>query len=316
VTRSAFLLFLSSLALVLPLPAQQSVLPVNSSVNTVQTNTSGPAHALRLSAGDLLDVKVLGTTDPDFSPKLRVDEQGSITLPYAGAMPVAGMTAEEAGRAIEARFREKDVLKDPRVSVTVLEYATQGVTVLGEVKNPGVYPLLGTHGLLDLISAAGGVTPTAGKAVTITHRDDRSHPEVVNVDTKPGSTSAFSVDIRPGDTIVVSHAGIVYVLGDVAKPGGFLIENTDRLTVLQAIALAQGTNRTASLDHANLIRKTSTGHEVVPVPLKKILADKVADQVLADGDILFVPGSAPKNALRDIESILPAAAGAAIYRVP
>ena len=299
-----------------PSPAQQSVLPVNSTVNPVQTYAGGPAHALRLSAGDLLDVKVLGTTDPDFSPKLRVDEQGAITLPYAGSLSVAGMTAEDAALRIEARFRDKDILKDPHVSVTVLEYATQGVTVLGEVKNPGVYPLLGTHGLLDLISAAGGVTPTAGKAVTLTHREDTSHPEIVNVDNKPGSTSAFSVDIRPGDTIVVSHAGIVYVLGDVGKPGGFLIENTDRLTVLQAIALAQGTSRTASPDHAKLIRKTATGREELPVPLKKILADKAPDQLLADGDILFVPGSGPKNALRDVEAILPSAASAAIYRVP
>ena len=315
-SKIIFLLFLLSFVSLLPLSAQQSVLPVNSAVNPVQTFPNGGAHALRLSAGDLLDVKVLGTTDPDFSPKLRVDERGSITLPYAGSLPVAGMTAEDAALRIEACFREKDIVKDPHVSVTVLEYATQGVTVLGEVKNPGVYPLLGTHGLLDFISAAGGVTPTAGKAVTLTHREDPTHPEIVNVDNKPGSTSAFGVDVRPGDTIVVSHAGIVYVLGDVGKPGGFLIENTDRLTVLQAVALAQGTNRTASLNHTKLIRKTSTGHEEVPVPLNKILADKVTDQLLADGDILFIPSSGPKNALRDVETILPSAAGAAIYRVP
>jgi polysaccharide export outer membrane protein len=316
-SKIVFLLFLLSLAVVLPILAQQSVLPVNSAVNPVHTTlSSGGAHALRLSAGDLLDVKVLGTTDPDFSPKLRVDEQGSITLPYAGPLPVAGMTAEDAALRIEARFREKDILKDPHVSVTVLEYATQGVTVVGEVKNPGVYPLLGTHSLLDLLSAAGGVTPTAGKAVTITHREDPNHPQVVNVETKPGSTAAFNVDVSPGDTIVVSHAGIVYVLGDVAKPGGFLIENNDRLSVIQAVALAQGTNRTASLDHTKLIRKTSAGHEETPVPLKKILADKAPDELLADGDILFIPSSGPKNALRDVESILPSAAGAAIYHVP
>ncbi len=314
--RGVFLLFLLGLAFVLPLHAQDRVLPVNSAGNSVQSSTIGGAHALRLSAGDLLDVKVLGTTDPDFSPKLRVDEQGAITLPYAGTVRVIGRTAEDAALLIEATFRDKDILKDPHVSVTVLEYATQGVTVLGEVKNPGVYPLLGTHSLLDLISAAGGVTPTAGKAVTLTHREDPSHPEIVNVDNKPGSTSAFSVDVRPGDTIVVSHAGIVYVLGDVGKPGGFLIENTDRLTVLQAIALAQGTNRTASLNHAKLIRKTATGHEEVPVPLSKVLADKVPDEMLADGDILFVPTSGAKNALRDMESILPSTAAAAIYHVP
>jgi polysaccharide export outer membrane protein len=306
---------LLNLMIVGPCPAQD-VVPVSSTVRTEPSPAGAAAHPLRLAAGDLLELKTLGTADPDFSPKLRVDERGTINLPYAGALVVSGLTAEEAGRAIETRFREKDVLKDPNVSVTVLEYATQGVTVLGEVKNPGVYPLLGAHTLLDLISAAGGVTSTAGKAVTITHRGDAEHPEIVSVATKPGSTATFNVDVRPGDTIVVSRAGIVYVLGDVGKPGGFLIENSDRLTVLQAIALAQGTNRTASLDHTKLIRKTGTTREELQVPLKKILADKVADQMLADGDILFVPTSGAKNALRDVESILPSAAGAAIYRAP
>ena len=314
--KSVCLLSLLSLAIVLPLPAQQSVLPVSSTDNPVQSSTSGGAHALRLSAGDLLDVKVLGTTDPDFSPKLRVDERGAIALPYAGAVRVAGRTAEDAALLIEATFRDKDILKDPHVSVTVLEYATQGVTVVGEVKNPGVYPILGTHSLLDLISAAGGVTPTAGKGVTITHRDDLNHPQIVNIETRPGSTAGFNVDVQPGDTILVSHAGIIYVLGQVGKPGGFLIENSDRLTILQAISLAQGTNRVASLDKAKLIRKTANGREEIQVPLKKILADKAPDQMLADGDILYVPGSGPKGALVDVESILPSAASAAIFRVP
>jgi len=271
-------------------------------------------HALQISAGDLLDLNVFDT--PELSTKLRVDEQGKVTLPVAGALPVLGLTAEQAGQAIEARFRDADVLKDPHVTVTVLEFSTQGVTVLGEVKNPGVYPLLGAHGLLDLISAAGGETTSAGKDVTVTHRDDPDHPVIVRIESKPGSTAAFNVDVRPGDNIIVSHAGIVYVLGDVGKPGGFLIENNDRLTVLQAIALAQGTNRTASLNHAKLIRKTVAGREELPVSLKKLLANKEPDLMLADGDILFVPGSGPKNALRDVESILPSAAGAAIYRAP
>jgi polysaccharide export outer membrane protein len=136
------------------------------------------------------------------------------------------------------------------------------------------------------------------------------------MESKPGSMAAFHVDVRPGDTIVVSHAGIIYVVGEVGKPGGFLIENNDRLTVLQAVALAQGTNRNASLDHAKVIRKAGGTHEEFPVPLKKILRNKAPDQLLADGDILFVPPSAAQNALRDVESILPATASAMVYHVP
>jgi polysaccharide export outer membrane protein len=274
----------------------------------------GAAPALQLSAGDLLDVNVFDT--PELSGKLRVNEHGAITLALGGDLAVSGMTAEQAGQAIEKKFLDAGILKDPHVSVTVLEYATQGVTILGEVKNPGVYPLLGVHGLLDLISAAGGETPSAGKAVTLTHRSDPGHPIVVTIETKPGSTADFHTDIRPGDTIMVSHAGIVYVIGDVGKPGGFLIENNDRLTVLEAIALAQGTNRTASLNRSLLIRKTAGARVQLPVPLKKILANHAPDVLLADGDILFIPVSGPKNAMRDVEAILPSAASAAIFRVP
>jgi len=296
-----------------PLSAQK-VVAGNSIPAAVEEFPPPSVHALQISAGDLLDLNVFDT--PELSTKLRVDEHGAVTLPVAGALPVQGLTAEQAGQAIEARFREMNILKDPHVSVTVLEYATQGVTVLGEVKNPGVYPLLGAHGLLDLISAAGGETTSAGKAVTVIHRDDPNHSVIVKIESKPGSTAAFNVDVRPGDTVMVSHAGIVYVVGDVGKPGGFLIENNDRLTVLQALALAQGTNRTASLNHAKLIRKTDAGREELPIPLKKILANKAPDPMLADSDILFIPSSTAKNALRDVESALPAAAGAAVYRAP
>jgi polysaccharide biosynthesis/export protein len=313
--RQYSILFTLSLILACASPLfAQNVASLSPAVDPSAPLVSGVAHALQISSGDLLDVNVFDTVE--LSSKLRVDEHGTIALPLGGNLVVSGLTAEQAGHTIERKLLEKDILKDPHVSVTVLEYATQGVTVLGEVKNPGVYPLLGAHGLLDLISAAGGATPNAGKAVTVTHRFSPDHPVIVNVESKPGSTVTFNVDVRPGDTIMVSHAGIVYVVGDVGKPGGFLIENNDRLTVLQAIALAQGTNRTASLNHTKLIRKTGGTHEEIPVPLNKILANNAPDQMLADGDILFVPTSGAKNVLRDIETILPSAAGAAIYRVP
>jgi polysaccharide biosynthesis/export protein len=291
----------------------QSLAPVQ--VTAADQSQAAPVtYALQISAGDLLDLNVFDT--PELSTKLRVDDHGTVTLPLGGVLPVSGLTAEQVGRAIEARFREANILKDPHVAVTVLEYATQGVTVLGEVKSPGINPLVGAHGVLDLISAAGGLTANAGQAVSISHRSDLNHPVTVDIDGKPGSLASPNLEIRPGDTIVVSHAGIVYVLGDVGKPGGFVIGNHDRLTVLQAVALAQGTNKTASLNHARLIRKTDTGHEEVPVPLKSMLASATTDFALSDGDILFVPSSAAKNTLRNVENILPSAAGAALYRVP
>jgi polysaccharide export outer membrane protein len=271
-------------------------------------------HPLQISAGDLLDVKVFDTAE--LSGKLRVDDHGNIALPLAGEVTVSKLTADEAGRAIEAKLLHSNILKNPHVSVMVLEYSTQGITVLGEVKQPGVYPLLGPHVLLDLISAAGGFTPDAGELVTITHRADPNHPVVLEMGTGPGDTAGSNIDIRPGDIILVSHAGIVYVLGDVGKPGGFLIQRNTDLTVLQAVSLAQGANKTAALNSAKLIHQRDGKKEEFNLPLRRILSNKEPDRTLADGDIIFVPTSAAKNALATVASILPATAGAAIYRAP
>jgi polysaccharide export outer membrane protein len=236
-----------------------------------------------------------------------------VDLPIAGIIRLSGMTADEAAIAVEKKLRNDDILTYPHVNVFIAEYATQGVTVTGEVKTPGIYPLLGSHGLVDLISAAGGVTSTASKSVTIVHKSDPSHPETVQLSTKAGVVSA-DPDIRPGDTVTVARAGVVYVVGDVGKPGGFLIEANDRLTAVQALALAAGANRTALQDKARLIRKTPNGREEVPVPLNKIIAGKTIDVPLEDGDILFVPGSERKNlALRSVEAAINVAAGLIIY---
>ncbi len=311
---SALFTILLTSAYPLPLLAQTALSPTPAAeLSNLTVNAT--AHPLQISAGDLLEVSVFDT--PDLSGKLRVDEHGNIALPLAGDLTVSQLTAEQAAHAIEAKLSRAEILKDPHVLVAVLEYSTQGVTLLGEVKQPGVYPLLGPHSLLDLISAAGGFTPEAGELVTITHRAEPNNPVAVKLGTKPGSTTRSSnVDIRPGDTIIISHAGIVYVVGDVGKPGGFLIQRNNHLTVLRAMALAQGPNKTAALNSAKLIRQTDDGREELPVPLRKILSNKAPDRTLADGDILFIPSSAAKNALVTVESVLPSAASASIYRVP
>ncbi len=300
------LLVIAAVSVVLPI-----YVAAQSGSNPEKVTVQSTPHALRISSGDLLDLSVFDT--PELSGKLRVNEVGEITVPVAGAMRVSGMTSEEAAVAIEEKLRSTDVLKYPHVTVFIGEYATQGVTVIGEVKTPGIYPLLGSHGVLDFVSAAGGVTPVAGKAITVTHKSDPANPEVVQLDSKPGSVTQY-VDIRPGDTVNVSRSGIVYVLGDVGRPGGFLIENNDRLTVIQAVALAQGTNRTASLNKARLIRKQSDNHGEVRVPLKPILAGKSPDPRVNDGDIIFVPTSGEKVFMYGVgSSVVPGVAGALIY---
>jgi polysaccharide biosynthesis/export protein len=278
------------------------------------SNTGSPPNLL-IGTGDLIEVSLYGM--PDFKTEVRVSSGGEIALPLLGTVPVGGLSVEQAATQIERNLSQKGLFNDPHVMVFVKEYATQGISVLGEVQRPGIYPLLGERKLYDAISAAGGTTPKAGGYVLITHRNDAQHPLQVPLLTGAAKSMKNNVAVEPGDTIVVSKAGVVYVVGDVHQPGGFVMENGNDITVLKAIALAQGTNPNAALDSARLIRKTSEGPQDVPLSLKKILAAKAPDPQLQPDDVVFVPGSAGKSAAkRGAETILQMATGIAIWRIP
>jgi polysaccharide biosynthesis/export protein len=277
--------------------------------------SNGPI-ILRIGTGDLLEISistVIGA--PDVNCKARVSSSGDITLPLVGSLHVAGMTAEEAQATIEKKYKDAEILKSPQVLVLITEYASQGVSVLGEVLKPGVYPLLTSRRLLDLISQAGGLTPTAGRTITITHRNRPLEPKTITLSRDPTQNTASNIDIIPGDTIVVAKAGVVYVVGAVGKPGGFTMDANEGLTILQAIAMAEGAKTDAAMDKSKLIRQTPNGPSEIPVPLHKILASKTPDIRLQSDDILFVPSSAVKSAARrSLEAIVQTATGVAIYR--
>jgi polysaccharide biosynthesis/export protein len=254
---------------------------------------AGSASAIRLGAGDLLDVSVYGV--PDLATKTRVANSGDVYLPLVDYVHVAGLTLDEAQTVIEKRFIAGGFLVDPHVSVFVDEYASQGANVLGEVNRPGVYPVLGKQRLLDIVAAAGGLSDKAGRTATISHRDD---PETVTVAVRGGTQAGQdnnTVEVLPGDTIVVSKADVVYVVGDVNRPSGLIMDSGD-LTVMQAIALVGGTTRTSKLGGVKIIRKQNGTLTEMSVPLKKILQAKSPDVPMQANDILFVPSSAAKAA--------------------
>lgn len=290
-------------------PAQQSAETASSPKN--QSNLdSGP---VLLGVGDLLEVNVYGV--PELSTKARISSSGDVYLPLISYVHVADLSPEEAQALIEKRLSDGGFLKNPHVSLFIDEYASQAVTVLGEVQKPGPYSIIGDRRLYDLISAAGGLTEKAGRTVTIAHRNTPDQPATVRLAEGLAQTSDSNVPVKPGDTIVVQRAGIVYVVGDVGKPSGFLMDN-DSLTVLKAIALAGGTNRTAKLNGARIIRKTPDGMKETPIPLKSILQAKAADVPMRADDILFVPGSAGKAAAyRGVEAVLQAATAVSIVAV-
>ena len=181
----------------------------------------------------------------------------------------------------------------PTVEVFVLEYASQGVTVGGEVKTPGSYPWASKHTVADFIALSGGATASASRTVTVNRRD-REQVMTFQLNNSQQKASGADMRVEPGDRITVARAGVVYVVGDVGRPGGYLIESNDTVTALQAIALAQGINKTAKYS-AKLIRNTSNGRTESDLPLKKMLANRFPDPKLQDGDILFIPVSGAKQ---------------------
>src|SRR6266852_3871864 len=232
--------------------------PASAPNNTpVAASSTGSSPNLLIGTGDLLEVSLYGM--PDFKTEVRVSSGGEISLPMLGTVAVAGLSVEQAETLIERKLSQKSLFNDPHVTVFEKEYATQGISLLGEVQRPGIYPLLGSRKLYDAISAAGGTTPKAGRYVLITRRNDPQHSVRIPLLTSAPETMQNNVVVEPGDTIVGSKAGVVYVVGDVRQPGGFVMENGNEITVLKAIALAQGTNPNAALNAARLIRKTPEG---------------------------------------------------------
>jgi polysaccharide export outer membrane protein len=276
-----------------------------------QDRLQHPNSEILIGAGDLLEVTVYGT---DFNKQVRVSDSGEISLPLVGTVKVGGLSIHEAEQRLAKELSQGGYFNDPQVSIFEREYTTQAISVLGEVQKPGLYPLPGVRTLFDAISAAGGTTPRAGNKVTVTRRGGSEQPEIVPLSYNADEPNGDNPRVYPGDTIVVSKAGIVYVVGDVRQPKGIVMENS-QMTVLQAISMAQGTNPTAALNHAKLIRKTPDGPKDIPIQLKSILASKAPDLPLQADDILFVPTSVAKSAgKRTLEAIVQTATGLAIYR--
>jgi polysaccharide export outer membrane protein len=272
------------------------------------------APALRIAAGDLIDVVVFDT--PELSGKLRVDENGEITLPVGGVMQVAHLTAEDAAAQLETRLHDSLIMNRPHVLIMVEDYSSQGVTVAGEVQRPGTYPLVGAKTLADMISGAGGLTEASTALVLIAHREAPEQPQRVRYDsTNPAQSSG--VLIQPGDSITVQRSGVVYVVGAVQHAGGFLLETSrDHLTVLEALTLAQGPSPLAALKKALLVRTTAYGRDAIALNLKQLLSNQAPDIPMQEGDILYVPINGWKAAgltpLQIIATATGMAAGAAV----
>ena len=265
-----------------------------------------------LGPGDIVIVSEFHT--PEFRTTARVGEDGTLALPLVGEVQVNGMDDRAAARAIEAALVDSGMLLHPQVTVIVTEYAGLDVSILGEVVRPGVYPFAAHHRMFDLIAEASGLAPGAGGLVTITHRSDGNTPVAVILNPTGNAKADGNPELEPGDTVQISRAGLVYVVGDVMRPGGFPVDPVQQMTVVQALTLAWGPTQNAALTKALLIREQSGGRTVTSLNLKRLLRGQDPDLPIQDRDILFVPDSATKNLWnRTIESVVQSAAGVSIY---
>lgn len=276
------------------------------------TQFSAPMPA-PLGPNDFLDISEYHT--PEFHSAVRVSVAGTVTLPMIGEVHIGGLGEQQAARAIEAALAARGMLLHPLVSVLVLSYSGQDVSVLGEVAHPGVYPFTVHHRLLDLLSTASGLSPSAGRLVNIFHRDDPKTPHAIVLDPSGSDTTAeHNPELSPGDTVQVSRAGLVYVIGDVIRPGGFPVDPSQGLTVVQALSLAWGPSQNAATTKGLLIREQNGNRTITTLNLKRMLRGQIPDQPIYDRDILFIPNSATRNVLnRTLESAIQSAIGVTIY---
>ena len=293
-----------SVANAAPLPSEQ---PLTGSVNQ-------ESRKLSIGPGDELDVSVYGV--PELSQHVRVDVSGDVHLLLIGPSHVEGLSTEEAQTVIEKQLVAGRFVKNPEVTVFVKDFTNQSVSVVGEVNKPGSYPALATRRLYDAFQQAGGLTPTAGK-VSITHQGQLNNPTVVTLSNDPVKSAQANVEIMPGDAISVSKAPIVYVMGEVNKPGGYVLDDasnggnsSQRLTVMRVIALASGPGQGASLNKSRIIRRTTNGLQEVPIRLKEIMSGKAPDPPLQAEDIVYVPG---RKSYPYVTSVLSTLTTAAIY---
>ena len=319
----SFLIFVLMLFQAAP-PAKLANSGEPSKSETPTTYTLGP--------GDQIVIRAVDVEEIDNKPVL-IDTRGNINLPIVGRIHAAGLTPEQL--EVEIATRLKKYVNDPDVTVATAELRSQPISVLGSVQTPGVHQLQGSKTLFEVLSLAGGLRSDAGNTVKITRRlewgriplptaadDPTGEYSVASVGVK-GIMSATdpqeNIAIKPNDVISVPKADIIYVIGAVHKPGGFMLGENESLGALQILALAEGLDRVAAPKNARIMRVVAGSNErtEIPVDLKEVLAGKGPDVPLKADDILFVPTNTTKNAaLRTLETAVQIGTGVAIYRLP
>ena len=268
-------------------------------------------ESLLIGPGDMLHVQVFDT--PELEQHARVTDTGDLPLIMGGNVHIAGLTPAQASSAVEQALQRGQFLKHPKVAITVEEYTTQKVTVIGEVRAPGVYSINTPRSVLDVLTMAGGITDLADRKVLIERQMTKERVPYY-LSNKPDVALDTAVQVNPGDSIIVAKAGIVYVLGDVARPGGYTMTNNEaQLTVLELVARAGGTNHSAVPSHAKLIHRMNGKYVEESLPLSAMQKGNSPDLSLKDDDIIWIPFSYMRNFALGATGIAASLGAATVY---
>jgi polysaccharide export outer membrane protein len=277
------------------------------------SNSAANAHynEMKIEPGDVISISTYGVPElttssqtssgsivsgagPGSMMGVKVGSTGDISLPYVGAVKLAGLTPTEAAAYIGDALKRGGFLVDPQISVQLVDSPTRAITVIGEVQKPSPIPAFGQIRLLDAISACGGFTPLASHSITI-RRVGNPDPLSVELGTDATSVNASDIPLMPGDTVIVPRVGNVFVLGYVKLPAAIPMSGNAPITVLRALALAGGVNYGAGLSKARIIRTTADNQRVeIRLDLRKIMFGQQQDVALISNDILLVPANAFK----------------------
>jgi polysaccharide export outer membrane protein len=299
--------------------------------NAASNSAAGPVNDTNyvLGAEDTITVKVFAADDiPDRPAQIAND--GTVTLPMIGQIHAAGLSVSQFEAALTTAY--KKYFKDPQVTVQVSEFRSQPVAVAGNVNLPGVVQLRGNRNLMEVLGQAGGLRVDAGDSVLLTRNLSEGAIPVPGAFTDPtGKFSVAHINIRtimsgkdpqdnimikPHDVITVPRARMIYVLGNVSKPGGYVMTDNESVSLTQAIALAGGWNSSAALSATRILRASGGAErEQIPANIKKIMDNKSPDLQMQPDDILYVPNSFVKQfSSRGVEAAIGLGTGVAIYR--
>jgi polysaccharide export outer membrane protein len=279
----------------------------------------GPDDQLQISGPEL---------DEPVGKLVGVDGEGDIQAPMVGRVHVAGLTVQQAEKELNVRLTK--YIKNPQVAVDVKELRSQPASILGAVNAPGVHQVSGHKTLLEMISMAGGTRPDAGYSIRITRQiewgciplpgatlDASGRFSVAQVslsDIMEAKAPEENVQILPHDVVSVPKAEMIFVTGAVKKSGGFVLGEHQTISVLQALALAEGYGPAPDGKHARIVRNVGDQRTEIPVDLKMLYQGKGKDVTMQGNDILFIPDSTGKRvALRVMEAAIQTGTGLAIY---